>query len=32
MLAAAEDLPIRGTPAQRLARLFGDLRRLRPAA
>jgi GGDEF domain-containing protein len=32
MLAAAEDLPIRGTPVQRLARLFGDLRRLRPAA
>jgi GGDEF domain-containing protein len=32
LLAAAEPLPIRGAPAQRLARLFADLRRLRPAA
>jgi GGDEF domain-containing protein len=32
VLASAEGLPARGTPAQRLARLFGDLRRLRPAA
>ena len=32
MLAAAECLPSGGTPAQRLSRLFGDLRRLRPAA
>ena len=32
LLAGAEALPIRGAPAQRLARLFGDLRRLRPAA
>lgn len=32
MLAAAETLPVRGTPAQRLARLFGDLGRLRAAA
>jgi GGDEF domain-containing protein len=32
ILAAAEYLPTRGTPAQRLSRLFGDLRRLRPAA
>ena len=32
MLAAPECLPSGGTPAQRLSRLFGDLRRLRPAA
>jgi GGDEF domain-containing protein len=32
LLAGAEALPVRGAPAQRLARLFGDLRRLRPAA
>ncbi|MFO1049305.1 MAG: diguanylate cyclase [Geminicoccaceae bacterium] len=32
ILAAAEPMPIRGTPPQRLARLFSDLRRLRPAA
>jgi hypothetical protein len=32
MLAAAECLPSGETPAQRLSRLFGDLRRLRPAA
>lgn len=32
LLAGAEPLPSRGAPAQRLARLFGDLRRLRPAA
>ena len=32
MLAAAEGLPSGGTPAQRLSRLFGDLRRMRPAA
>ena len=32
ILAAAEALPVRGTPPQRLSRLFADLRRLRPAA
>ena len=32
VLAVAEGLPVRGAPAQRLARLFGDLRRVRPAA
>lgn len=32
VLTSAEGLPARGAPAQRLARLFGDLRRLRPAA
>ncbi|MFL5333003.1 MAG: diguanylate cyclase domain-containing protein [Geminicoccaceae bacterium] len=32
LLAGAEALPVRGAPAHRLARLFGDLRRLRPAA
>ena len=32
VLSAAEGLPARGAPAQRLARLFGDLRRMRPAA
>lgn len=32
LLTSAEALPARGAPAQRLARLFGDLRRLRPAA
>ncbi len=32
VLTAAEGWPARGAPAQRLARLFGDLRRLRPAA
>ena len=31
-LAAAEALPVRGAPAQRLSRLFADLRRVRPAA
>jgi GGDEF domain-containing protein len=32
LLTAAESLPARGAPAQRLARLFADLRRLQPAA
>lgn len=32
ILAAAEPMPARGAPPQRLARLFSDLRRLRPAA
>ena len=32
VLPIAEALPVRGAPAHRLARLFGDLRRLRPAA
>lgn len=31
-VTAAESVPVHGAPAQRLARLFGDLRRLRRAA